>query len=178
MTSFDDDFDSEHDLDHDEESGDPVEARIWHLLLLINPGDEDMAMQQFAAYREAMTEAAEDTDPVEVIARIIDWRSGFQVDADDTHALVQAVDELAARWNLSIDWNGDPDDDDFHDDMDAASLFSTAYDYLAQFGYTLWAWETDEGNYAGWITQTRDNEPMRELATDLRINMRLGSDVT
>ena len=30
---------------------------------------------------------------------------------------------------------------------------------------------------AGWITLTRDNEPMRELATALHINLRLGSDV-
>jgi hypothetical protein len=42
----------------------------------------------------------------------------------------------------------------------------------------LWAWETDAGNYAGWITLTRDSEPLRELATRLHINLRLGSDVS
>ena len=29
------------------------EALVWQLLLLINPGDEETALQQFAAYQEA-----------------------------------------------------------------------------------------------------------------------------
>jgi hypothetical protein len=62
--------------------------------------------------------------------------------------------------------------------MDAAGLFSIAYDRLAEFGYTLWAWETDGDTYAGWMTLTRDGEPLRELATVLGINLRLGSEVS
>jgi hypothetical protein len=62
--------------------------------------------------------------------------------------------------------------------MPISTLFASAYDSLAPHGYTLWARETDDGSYAGWITLTRDAEPMRELATALGINLRLGSDVT
>jgi hypothetical protein len=107
---------------------------------------------------------------------VIDWRAGFLVAEDDLRSLVQALDELTARWNLSIDWNGDPDDDDYFDDADAGSLLGIAHDRLAESGYTLWTWETDDDSHAGWITLSRDNEPMRELATALHINLRLGSD--
>lgn len=169
----DDDFDAGPDFDDEDDS---VEAKVWQLLLLINPGDEEGALQQFADYREAVADGDE-AEPVELIARVIDWRSGFMVDAGDLRSLVQALDELSARWNLSIDWGGDPDDDDFFDDTDAGTLLGIAYDRLAEFGYTVWAWETDDDSHAGWITLTRDNEPMRELATALHINLRLGSDV-
>jgi hypothetical protein len=173
------DFDSEHDPDENESIGDSVEACVWQLLLLINPGDEEMALQQFADYRDATAQAGDhDLEPIEIIRSVIDWRSGFYVDAQDTHALVQAIDELSARWHISIDWGGDPDDDDFHTDIDAASLFAIAYDRLLEHGYTLWAWETEDDSHAGWITLKRDSEHLRELATSLGINLRLGSEVT
>lgn len=167
-----DDFEDDRDLDDEDDS---LEAKLWQLLLLINPGDEDSALQQFAGYREAVADGDE-SEPVELIARLIDWHSGFMIAEDDLRSLVQALNELSARWNLSIDWNGDPDDDDYFDDRDAGSVLGTAYDRLAEFGYTLWTWETEDDSYAGWITLTRDNEPMRELATALHINLRLGSD--
>lgn len=167
----DDDFDAGPDFDEEDAS---VEAKVWQLLLLINPGDEETALQQFADYREA---AEDDGDePLELVARVIDWRSGFNVGADDLRALVQAIDELVARWNLSIDWGGDPDDDDFFDEADAAGLLAIAYDRLAESGYTLWLREADDDRLTGWMTLARDNEPMRELATALHINLRLGSD--
>lgn len=175
--SHDDDVDSGQDFDDPGEAS--VEARVWQLLLLINPGDEDSALQQFADYRDAAAEIDPDElVPIELIARAIDWRAGFIVDAGDMPALMQAIDELAARFNLAIDWNGDPDDDEFFDDMDPPELFSIAYDRLAEFGYTLWAWETDGDSYAGWMSLTRDGEPLRELAGALQINLRLGSDVS
>lgn len=179
MSPSDNDFDNEHDLDESESADDSVEACIWQLLLLINPGDEELALQEFADYRDAAAHAGEnEVEPMEIVRRVIDWRSGFYVDAQDTRALVQAIDELSSRWNLSIDWGGDPDDDDFHADMDAASLFAVAYDRLLEHGYTLWAWETEDDSYAGWITLKHDNEHLRELATSLGINVRLGSEVT
>ena len=174
--SHDDDYDTEHDFDDLDD--DSVESQVWQLLRLINPGDDELALQQFADYREAVAGVdADDAVPVETIGRVIDWRSGFIVDAHDLRSLVQAIDELATRWNLQIDWNGDPDDDEFFDDIDAAGLFGIAYDRLAEFGYTLWAWETESDSHAGWMTLTRDAEPMRELATVLGINLRLGSEV-
>jgi hypothetical protein len=175
MNTSDDEYDTDDDFNEDEDTS--LESRVWQLLLLINPGDEDMALQQFDAYRDAMADD-EEAEPLDVIGRVVDWRSGFYVDVDDTHALVQAVNELSARWNVQVDWNGDPDEDDFHDDNDVPSLFAVAYDRLAEHGYTLWAWETEDDRYAGWITQTRDNEPMREVATVLGVNLRLGSEVS
>lgn len=176
MNSSDDDYEAGREFDDVDE--DSVEAKVWQLLLLINPGDEETALLQFDDYREATAGLdADEVEPIAVIGRVIDWRSGFIVGADDLRSLVQAVDELASRWNLSIDWNGDPDDDEFFDDMDAAELFSIAYDRLAEFGYTLWAWETDGDTHAGFMTLTREREPLRELATSLGINLRLGSEV-
>jgi hypothetical protein len=177
MSDFDDDFDAEHEFDDLDE--DSVEAKVWQFLLLVNPGDEETALLQFADYREAVADVdADDIEPMAVIGRVIDWRSGFIVDAHDMRSLIQAVNELSSRWNLSIDWNGDPDDEEFFDDLDVAELFSIAYDRLAEFGYTLWAWETDGDAYAGFMTLAREGEPLRELATALGINLRLGSEVT
>lgn len=176
MSSFDDD-DLEHDFD--DAGDDSVEARVWQLLLLINPGDEETALQQFTAYRELLESGEDDgAEPVELVGRVIDWQSGFQVQADDLRTLVQAIDELCARWNLTIDWGGEPDDEEFFDELDAPALLATAYDRLAEFGYTLWLWETDRDSYAGWITLSRDSEPLRELATVLGINLRLGSEAS
>lgn len=168
-----DDFEDDRDLDDEDAS---LEENVWQLLLLINPGDEETALQQFAAYREAVADGDE-SEPVELIARVIDWRSGFMASEGDLRSLVQALDEISARWNLWIDWNGDPDDDDYFEDVDAGSLLGLASDRLAEAGYTLWSWETADDSYAGWITLSRDNEPMRELAGLLHINLRLARDV-
>ena len=179
MYPSDDDLDADHGFDENESVDDSVEACVWQLLLLINPGDEELALQQFAEYRDAVAHAdEEEAEPIETIRRVIDWRSGFHVDAQDTRTLVQAIDELSSRWNISIDWSGDPDDDDFHANIDAASLFAIAYDCLLEHDYTLWAWESEDDSYAGWMTLKRDNEHLRELAVSLGINMRLGSEVT
>ncbi|WP_448098248.1 DUF6630 family protein [Luteibacter yeojuensis] len=177
MTSYDDDFENDRDPDDAEDGDDSVESQVWHLLLLINPGDEDGAMQQFSAYRDEVEEEG-DEDPIRIVGRVTDWRSGFEVDADDTRALVDAIKELASRWNIDIDWDGDPDDDEFHEDIDGAEIFARAFDQLNQHGYTLWAREADDDVYAGWITSSRDDEQMRLVATQLGINLRLGSQVT
>lgn len=175
-SSDEDDFDPDADVDGDID--DTPEGLVWELLQLINPGDAELALQEFTAWREALDSADAGHTPVEVVGQVIDWRSGFQVGMADTRALVQAIDELCARWNLTLDWDGDTDDEEFHAGHDVPSLMSVAYDRLAEFGYTLWSWETDDGAYAGWMTLTRDNEGMRELATLLEINLRLGSEVS
>jgi hypothetical protein len=169
----DDDFEEDRDFP---EGDDSTESNIWQLLCLINPGDEESALKQFAEYREAAAEDDE-VEPIELVARVIDWRSGFMVDAADLRSLMQALDELSARWNLSIDWGGDPDDEGYFDDVDADSLFGLAYDRLAESGYTLWCRETDDDLLAGWMTLTRDNEPMGEVAAALHVNLRLGCDL-
>lgn len=177
MASYDDDFDQDDGYD-DEDGEDSTDSRVWRLLMLINPGDEDGAMQQFAAYRDTVEEEG-DEDPMRIVAQVTDWRSGFEVDADDTRALIEAINELVSRWNLTIDWDGDPDDDEFHEDIDGPEIFSRAFDQLNQHGYTLWAREADDDDvYAGWITQSRDDEAMRIVATELGINLRLGNQVT
>lgn len=175
-SSDDDDLDPYADVDADIDG--TREGLVWALLQLINPGDADLALQEFSAWREALEGVDAEDAPIELIGQVIDWRSGYRVDAEDTRALVQVIDELAARWNLKLDWDGDTDDDEFHAAQDVPSLLAVAYDRLAESGYTLWSRETDDGAYAGWMTLTRDSEGMRELATLLEINLRLGSDVS
>jgi len=171
-----DDYDDERDDDDD--GDDSVESQVWQLLLLINPGDEDGALQQFTEYRDLVEEEGDD-DPMRIVAQVTDWRSGFEVDADDTRGLVDAINELVARWNLQIDWDGDPDDDEFHEDVDGPELFNRAFDQLNAHGYTLWSREADADDvYAGWITRSTDDEPMRIVATTLGINLRLGNQVS
>ena len=123
--SGDDNFDPDtnfHDsFDDDEEEVDleSAEGLAWQLLLLINPGDEDAALHQFAAYRETMAEDPS-AEPIDTIKTVIDWRAGFHVSADEPKLLIEAIDELVSRFGLTIDWGGDADDEDFLDDQDAA----------------------------------------------------------
>jgi len=156
------------------------EALVWQLLLLINPGDEETALRQFSAYGEAGDAAAADGD-VAVATRlqsVIDWASGFHVDGDDMTCLIESVDELAARWNLRIDWGvGDADDDGYLNNTDTPALLSTAHDRLREYGYTLWLRNTGDDSHAGWITLSQDDDAMRLLASELGIEVRPASEV-
>lgn len=152
-----------------------LEAWVWRLLLLINPGDEDAAMRHFAAWRDAFAEAGGEPErALPTLAAAVDWSAGFR--ADDTATLVQALAELAMRWNLRIDWGGDPDDEDFQAGHEGEDLLAVAYDRLLEHGYTTWIYESDAAAWAGWITRSDDAEPMREAATALGINLRPACD--
>ena len=160
---------------------------MWQLLLLINPGDEESALQQFSAYRDAMSEAGDDeVEPVWLLKDAIDWKSGYYVDWTDPQSLIDSITELVARWNLRIDWGvEDPTDDDFLAATDVPALMAVAYDRLREYGYSLWTWNTATGAssdvagddiHAGWITLSRDDEAMGALAAELGIELRAGSD--
>jgi hypothetical protein len=181
MTSHDPEFDPDDnfangfepaaDLDDDA----TIEALAWQLLLLINPGDEDAALQQFTAYQELQA-GAEDSEPVELLKDVIDWKSGFLVDDDDPATCIDAIAELAARWNLRVEWGvEDPTDDEFLASTDVASLIAVAFDRLREYGYTLWTWDTGTDATAGWITLSRDDEAMRVIAGELGIDVRTGA---
>jgi hypothetical protein len=167
-------FDPGIEIDED----DTDEALVWQLLLLINPGDEETALQQFSAYREALAEGSgDDAEPVWLLKDVIDWRSGFYIDAKDTQSLIDAINELAARWNLRLDWGvEDPTDDEFLAATDVPSLMATAYDRLREYNYTLWTWNTGDDAHAGWISRSSDDEAMQAVAAALAIELRAGSD--
>ncbi|MBB6599717.1 hypothetical protein [Luteimonas sp. MC1825] len=162
------------DLEIDEDAG--SEALVWQLLLLLNPGDEETALQQFAAYQEATADADEDEfEPAWVLKDIIDWKSGFQVHDDDAAAFVESITELVSRWNLDLDWGvEDPTDDEFLADASIADLLHVAYDALRAYGYTLWVWETGTDTVAGWIALSRDDDAMRAIAPAIGIELRPG----
>lgn len=149
-----------------------LEAVIWQLLLLINPDDEDAAAAQFAAWQEASGGTDDVDEAVEALREAIDWKSGFHVEDGDTRGLVECLDELAARFDLRIEWGvEDPTDDDFLDATDVPELLETAFDRLRERHYTLWARETADG-HAGWITLSRDDEGMRAIAGALGLQIR------
>ena len=170
--------------DVDLEGTDTREALVWQLLLLINPGDEESALQQFTEYRDVL----ESTDPDEVdvaglLKDVIDWKAGFLVDADDAVSFIDTITELAARWNLTIDWGvEDASDEDFLAEAEVPSLMAVAYDRLREYGYTLWVWNTAngpsgvEGVHAGWMTLSSDDEGMQEVAHELGIELRAATD--
>jgi len=149
-----------------------LEAVIWQLLLLVNPGDEDAAAAQFAAWQEAAG-GSDDVDlAVDALREATDWKSAFHVDDGDTRGLVECLDELASRFDLRIDWGvEDPTDDEFLDATDVPELLDTAFDRLREHHYTLWARETAAG-HAGFITLSRDDEGLRAIAGALGLPMR------
>ncbi|MEO6518250.1 MAG: hypothetical protein ABIO17_04560 [Pseudoxanthomonas sp.] len=152
------------------------ESLAWQLLLLVNPGDEDTAMRQFATYQDAVAESGEEVDPVWLLKDAIDWSSGFFVDWKDTETFIDSVNELVRRWNLEIDWGGEPSEEEFLAGTDIPALMSTAYDRLRERGYTLWTWDTGSDSFGGWITLSRDDEAMRVVAVAMNIELRPGSD--
>ncbi|HUH89772.1 MAG TPA: hypothetical protein VLZ76_03825 [Lysobacter sp.] len=168
----------------DPDADDTPEALVWQLLLLINPGDEESALQQFSEYRDALAETDPDeAEPVWLLKDVIDWKAGFYVDGTDAVSFIDTITELAARWNLRIDWGvEDASDEDFLADADVPSLMAVAYDRLREYGYSLWTWNAangpsgDEDMQAGWITLSSDDEAMQELAHALNIELRPGSD--
>ncbi|TDK23896.1 hypothetical protein E2F46_09685 [Luteimonas aestuarii] len=151
-----------------------AEALVWQLLLVINPGDEDAALQQFAAFQDALAGAdADDIEAAWLLKDVIDWKSGFHVEETATGTLVDALTELAARYNLDIDWGvEDPTDDAFLARTSTDELLETAHDQLRLDGYTLWTWDTGTEHVAGWMTASSDDTAMRILAPALGIDAR------
>ncbi len=180
----DDNFADGHDGDAEFGDEDTLEQLVWQFLLLINPGDEELALRQFSSYRDLLADSdGEDAEPAWLLKDVVDWQSGFHVAAGDTASFTDAVTELATRWNLRIDWGvEDPTDAEFLAATDVPALMSTAYDRLREYGYTLWTWNTagqhDAETYTGWITLSRDDEAMRALAPELGIELRAGSDAS
>lgn len=164
----------EPESDIDEEAG--AEALVWQLLLRINPGDEETALRQFDAYREATVDAGdEEFEPAWVLKDIIDWTSGFQAHEGDAAGFIECITELVARWNIDLDWGvEDPTDDEFLDEASVHDLLRVAHDALRAYGYTLWTWDTGTDTIAGWITLSRDDEAMRLIAPELGITLRTG----
>jgi hypothetical protein len=144
---------------------------------MINPGDEETALQQFATWQEAMTEAVgEEAEPVWLLKDVIDWRSGFHVAEGDVVGLIENLDELAARWGLRIDWGtDDPADDAFLSESDVGDLTATAFAQLREHGYTLWLWDSGSTTHSGWIALRQDDEAMHDLAAALGIAVRMGA---
>lgn len=159
---------------------DDFEARIWNLFVLINPGDEELALQQFNRWREMVLEGGEEIDEdaewLQPLMTAIAWQSGFEVERGDADALISAVSELAARWNLQVDWGGDLDDEDFAAGVDAPLLMATAYDRLREHSYSLWAVDTGNDGLSGWMALSRDDDAMLALCSLLGVEVRPGSD--
>ena len=186
MTSPDDDYDPDDNFANSSQDGFDVddeaaeEALVWQLLLMINPGDDEAALQQFGAWQEMQADAGDDADDALASLRhAIDWKSGFHVDALDTVGLVESLDELAARFDLRIDWGVEEIDREALGGTDVPSLIVRAHAQLREHGYTLWTWNprggASEDAYSGWIALRRDEEAMLGLAHALGIEVRLGS---
>ncbi|RZA22331.1 MAG: hypothetical protein EOP93_00305 [Lysobacteraceae bacterium] len=150
-----------------------LEVVAWQFLLLANPDDEDAALQQFAAFQLALEEAGDDPDPVLLLRDAIDWKAGFHVAEDDAQGLMEALDELVARWQLRIDWGLD-DDVAQAEQPEAVELLQAAFTQLRERHYSLWTVETGESTLAGWITLERDEEPMQLVANTLGMHARPG----
>lgn len=152
---------------------DALDVVAWQFLLLVNPDDEDAALQQFAAFRQALDEAGDNADPVSLLRDAIDWKAGFHVAEDDAQGLMEALDELVSRWRLRIDWG--LDDDDAQGSLpDTADLLLTAFAQLRERHFSLWTMETGEPTLAGWITFERDEEAMQLVAGALGMHARPG----
>lgn len=153
-----------------------LEVVAWQFLLLVNPDDEDAALEQFRAFQQVLENAGDDADPAALLREVIDWKAGFCVDEEDAQALMEVVDELVSRWQLRIDWGLDDDSDDTETggQEDPADLLQSAYTQLRARHYSLWTVETGEHTLAGWIIRERDEETMQLVAAALGMHARVG----
>ena len=189
MSLPDDDFDPDDNFAHaghamaDDDTPVTPESLVWQLLLLINPGDEDEALQQFNAWQDAQAAFGPgdpDAPVLDALRDAIDWRAGFTVEADDAAAFVECIGELAARWNLQVDWGvEDPTDDAFLAEADVATLIGLAHDRLREHGYTLWTWgvagQPREEIWSGFLTLRSEDEALEFIAPMLGMELRPGS---
>ena len=168
----DDNFDHAFHAQAGLEDEDALEAVAWQFLLLVNPDDEDAALEQFAAFQRALDEAGERADPALLLRDATDWKAGFNVGEDDAQGLMEALDELASRWRLRIEW---PLDDDAREAPDTSILLHAAFVQLRERSFCLWTVETGEPTLAGWITRERDMEAMQLVAGALGLPARPGA---
>ncbi len=182
MPARDSDFDPDDnfafagdDAPEDGEHEGDVESLVWQWLLRINPGDDEAAAQQLAAFREAL---AGDDAPEAVLAALeaaTDWRASFRVAEQARSTLIDALDELAARVRVEIDWDvEDPTDEDLLAGVSTSGLLETAYDQLRVAGYTLWTWDTGDETVAGAMAPRDDDEAMRVIGHALGLDLRPG----
>jgi hypothetical protein len=159
-------------VDIDDEAS--TEVLVWQLLLIINPGDEDAALQQFGAFQEALGSAdADDVELPQLLREVIDWKAGFHIDESDPGALIECLVELASRFNLDLDWGvEDPTDEEFLARVTATELLEMAYDQLRLDGYTLWTWDTGTEAHAGWMSLSSDDDGVRTIAPALGFDAR------
>jgi len=167
----DDNFGHAFHAHHHIGDDDALEQVAWQFLLLVNPDDEDAALQQFAAFQQAASERGDDADPAALLREAIDWKSGFQVGEDDVQGVIEALDELAARWRLRIDWGLDEDAAEM---PEATDLLQVAFVQLRERHLSLWTMDAGDGALAGWITRERDEEAMHLVAGALGMPARPG----
>lgn len=165
--NFDHAFDGRQGIDED----DTPEVIAWQFLLLVNPGDDEAALQQFRSVQHGLTDQGEDADISELLLQAIDWQAGFRVADEDAQGLMEALDELASRWRLNIDWELDEDADALPDPV---RLLKLAFAQLRERHYSLWTLETGEDTVAGWITREADEEAMLLVVAALGLQARIG----
>ena len=162
--------DAEDDPDAD------LEAIAWQWLLLINPGDEEAARQQFIAWQDALPPDPDADVMRDALAVVTDWQSSFRIEEDDRVALIEVLVELAARFRVEIDWGvEDPTDADALAGVPPSTLLGAAYDQLRVAGYTLWTWETDDDTFAGAIALRDDDDGVRTIGHALGLDLRPGA---
>lgn len=160
--------------DLDDDAG--LEALVWQWLLLVNPGDEDAAQQQFRDWQE--TSGSDDAVDVATAALLdaTDWRATFRVHEGEPGTLIDAITALAGRFRVEIDWGvEDPTDTAQLAGLSPGTLVEAAYDQLRIEGYTLWVWDDGEATVSGAIAARDDDEGMRVLGHALGLDLRPGN---
>lgn len=153
-----------------------LDALAWQWLLLVNPGDEDAAQQQFRDWQDARP-GDEDIDTgVAALLDATDWRASFRVHEDDPVTLIDALNTLAGRFRVEIDWNlEDPTDPAQLAGMSPGALIGVADDQLRIDGYTIWTWDPGDATVAGVIALRDDDEGMRLVGHALGLDLRAAS---
>jgi len=154
---------------------DDIQFALERLFTLINFDDASVSMEQLAALESRLDddpEALEGEQLAGLIKEVIDWESGFYVDADDMVGFIGCIGLLCARLDFEPDWGvEDPEDPAFLDGNSVPELLELVHAQLRVAGYTVWTWDTGTDAYAGWITRSEDDPEMLDVAQRLGLHV-------
>lgn len=144
------------------------------LLRLITPTAE-LAQQQIAQWRAFMRRNAGQPSMGILwdLTEFADWTCTFRVDWKDTSSALDATTELASRWGVDLELDGDESvAADFPASATVADVLRVAHRELGASGLVLWEWDTTWDNYCGWISRPDAAAAMASIGARLGVAIR------
>jgi hypothetical protein len=156
---------------------DPQQVEAIEAFINLTSKDAHEAQNRTRRFREALNTAneVEYRSQLWMLAGVIEQETFF-VDWKDTESFVFAIDDLAAQYEVTVNWGvDDPFENDFLDNINVPTLMQRAHGDLLKHGLTLWNMNTQSDCYRGWILPALYDAAVLVLSQQLDGSFRPGS---